>query len=164
MKRLILGVTLVLSVAGTAGAQSQAQDSEDGRYSFHRVEDGFLRLDTRTGQVSLCGRKTVGWGCEMVPDERTALENEIARLQNDNVALKKDMLARGLPLPGAVREEPKSESKIEQKPDAPTARRTEPDIRLPDAADLERMRVFFDRFWRRLVEMITNLQKDMQKT
>ena len=41
-----------------------------------------------------------GLGLQPVPDERTALENEIARLQRENGALKKDMLARGLPLPG----------------------------------------------------------------
>ena len=37
----------------------------------------------------------------MVPDERSALETEIARLQGENATLKKELLARGLPLPGA---------------------------------------------------------------
>ena len=59
-----------------------------------------LRLDTRTGAVSICAKKETGWACNAVPDERQALENEIARLQGENGALKKDMLARGLPLPG----------------------------------------------------------------
>ena len=46
------------------------------------------------------------WACTLVPDERAALENEIARLQRENGALKKDMLARGLPLPGGVASAP----------------------------------------------------------
>ena len=71
-------------------------DTEHGRFSFHKVDEGFLRLDTRTGQVSLCNHKNLGWACDTIPDERAALENEIARLQTGNAALKKDMLARGL--------------------------------------------------------------------
>ena len=58
------------------------------------------------GQVSLCNHKTLGWACETIPDERSALENEIARLQNGNAALKKELLARGLALPDTVKPEP----------------------------------------------------------
>ena len=32
-------------------------DSENGRYSFSTVADGMLRLDTRTGAVSICAKK-----------------------------------------------------------------------------------------------------------
>ena len=32
--------------------------ADDGRYTFHRVEDSFVRLDGRTGQVSVCGRES----------------------------------------------------------------------------------------------------------
>jgi len=35
----------------------------------------------------------------VVPDERSALETEIARLQDENATLKKEPLARGLPVP-----------------------------------------------------------------
>ena len=51
----------------------------------------------------MCGREATGWACRAVPDERTALEEAIGRLQGDNAALKKELLARGLPLPGGVR-------------------------------------------------------------
>jgi hypothetical protein len=59
------------------------------------VADGVLRLDTRTGQISQCSRSDVGWACKVVPDERSALETEIARLQGENASLKKELLARG---------------------------------------------------------------------
>ena len=47
-----------------------------GRPLFASIgcDDGYLRLDQRTGQVSLCSRAVVGWACQPVPDERTALE------------------------------------------------------------------------------------------
>ena len=70
------------------------------RYSFNPVADGVLRLDTRSGQVSHCSRSDGGWVCKVVPDERSALETEIARLQSENATTEKELLGRGLPLPG----------------------------------------------------------------
>ena len=81
--------------------------SGEGRYSFNKVADGFLRLDTQTGEVALCSQRSVGWACQTAPEDRAVLESEIARLRVENAALKKDMLSRGLPLPsGAVPEPP----------------------------------------------------------
>ena len=85
----------------------------------------------------------------MVPDERGALEAEIARLQAENAALKKDLLARNLPLPGSV------------KPDPPAPKPDEPRLQLPNDADLNKVMNFIEKVWRRLVEMIVNLQKDV---
>ena len=104
MVRVFYALLAAGAVFAAHPAFAQAPDqAEDGRYSFHRVEDGFLRLDSRSGQVSLCGRKTVGWGCQAVPDERVALESEIARLQGDNAALKKEILSHGLSLPSTIK-------------------------------------------------------------
>ena len=92
----------VLSWRGAAvrrrtSAQARRRPAaDDGRYTFHRVDDSFVRLDGRTGQVSVCGREATGWACQAVPDERAALEETIGRLQGDNAALKKELLARGL--------------------------------------------------------------------
>jgi len=41
----------------------------------------------RTGQVSQCSRSDAGGTCKVVPDERSALETEIARLQDVPVPL-----------------------------------------------------------------------------
>lgn len=159
----MIRIVAVLFIAGLAltqqpaHAQDPSPEPDDARYSFNRVEEGFLRLDIRTGQVSLCSRKTVGWTCQVVPDERAVLESEIARVQNDNVALKKELLSRGLSLPGILNREEKSE--------APVAKRSDPELRMPSRADLDRMKLFIEKVWRRLVEMIVNFQKDiMQKT
>lgn len=157
MSRLVFAVLAVVVTSGAALAQSTAPEAaaDDARYSFHRVDDGFLRLDGRTGQVSLCSRKTVGFGCHAVPDERAALESEIARLQSEASSLKKELLTRGIALPGAIKEGKEPQ----------VSKRIDPDLKLPSAAEMERMRVMVEKVWRRLVEMIVNLQKDMmQKT
>ncbi len=108
-----------------------------------------LRLDTRTGAVSLCAKQAAGWACSTVPDERAALESEIARLQRENGALKKDMLARSLPLPPGVSGAPQTAQQRE--------RELQLKVPLPSDAEIDRMMTVFEKMWRRLVDM-------MQKT
>jgi hypothetical protein len=139
---------LMITLPVAAIAQTGSPDTENGRYAFNRVEDGFLRLDQRTGQVSLCNRRTMGWSCHPVPDERTALEEEIARLQKDNAALKKEMLARGITPPGGS---------TAQAP-APAEK---PTLKVPSDAELDRAMAVMERLWKRLVEMVQRWQREM---
>src|SRR5437764_9124792 len=121
---------LALAVPSMAWGQTAAPQSDDKRYTFNRADEGYLRLDGRTGQVSICTRRTVGWACQTVPDERATLEGEIARLQGENVVLKKELLARNLALPGTV------------KPEPPAAKPEEPSLQLPNDRDLNKMMTF----------------------
>jgi hypothetical protein len=141
-----LMMVLVVASAGLA-APALAQttpDTENGRYTFSTVPDGLMRLDTRTGQVSLCSKQDAGWACNMVPDERAALDNEIARLQRENGAMKKDMLARNLPLPGGVSGAPPSAQNRELNLKVP----------LPSDAEVDRVMSAFEKMWRRLVDIV----------
>jgi hypothetical protein len=149
MKRTILLVVAVLAAAIPAAAPVPAPDSENGRFSFSQVADGLLRLDTRTGQVSLCASRGPGWACQAVPDERTALENEIARLQDENARLKKEMIARNVPLPGVTPPPPGSRPQVE--------------LKLPSDAEIDRLMTFMEKIWRRLIEMVQGVQKDIEK-
>jgi hypothetical protein len=101
MRLFALAIAMSLAALTTASAETVTADSENGRYRFNPVAHGVLRLDTRSGQVSECSRSDAGWACKLVPDERSALEIEIARLQNENERLKKELLARGPPITGA---------------------------------------------------------------
>ncbi|MCW2284817.1 hypothetical protein M2323_002705 [Rhodoblastus acidophilus] len=74
--------------------------AENGRFSMTPVANGFLRLDTRTGQTSLCTVSGDQAQCRAGADERAALEGEIARLTQENAALK-----AGAPAPAAQDEE-----------------------------------------------------------
>ena len=145
-----------------APADPPAAGAEDGRYTFHRVEDSFVRLDGRTGHVSVCGRESTGWSCRAVPDERAALEEAIGRLQGDNAALKKELLTRGLPLPKGIRAEPPAVAKSEP-PAAAKPAEPSPSLKLPSDAEIDRVMGFIEKIWRRLVEMMVDFQRDMQR-
>jgi hypothetical protein len=144
MRRLIVALVAFTALALPAYAQP-APDSENGRYTFSQAGDQTLRLDTRTGAVSLCAKKDAGWSCAAVPDERSALESEIARLQRENGALKKDMIARGLPLPNAVTGLPAAPG---------DQRELQLKVPLPSDAEIDRVMSAFERMWRRLIEMV----------
>lgn len=137
--------------ASAAWAQPTSPEGGDGRFTFHRADDGYLRLDSRSGQVSMCNRRASGWQCQLVPDERTALEAEISRLQNDNALLKKELLSRDLPLPDGMRpDQTGPKSQVQRSP-------------LPDDAEINRVMSVIEKVWRRLVEMIASVQRDIQK-
>jgi hypothetical protein len=133
-----------------AVTESKPPENAEGRYTFSRMNEGYVRLDNRTGQVSICNKRTVGWTCQLAPEDRGVLENEIARLQEDNASLKKELLAHGLPLPGSMKGEP------------PVAH-NERTFSLPSDPNIDRMKVIVEKAWRRLVDMITTLQKDVLK-
>jgi hypothetical protein len=149
MRALALVFMLLLAHFGVASAETATPDSENGRYSFYPVADGVLRLDTRTGQISQCSRSDATWACKLVPDERSALETEIARLQGENATLKKQLLARGLPVPGA--------------PGPSIAQPADPELKLPSDADVDKVISFLEKVWRRLVEMGRSVQKDIER-
>ena len=135
-------VSAVVVFAPAAHAQT-APDSENGRYALNQVSDGMLRLDTRTGQVSLCAKKDTNWACNAVPDERQALESEITRLQRENGVLKKEMVTRGLPLPSGV---------AGGSPSHP--RELNLTVPLPSDAEIDRMMSAFEKMWKRLTDMV----------
>lgn len=153
MRSFSLAIALGLACAAMpAMAQDQAKEaaaSPPARYTFNRVDDGFLRLDNVSGQVTICSQHAAGWACQAVPEDRAALEREITRLQNEVVGLKKEV--------AALREPPP--------PPRPPADLTPPPAKSDDAAklreDMERARVALEHAWRRIVDMIVNLQKDM---
>jgi hypothetical protein len=149
MRPFAFALMMSLAALSAASAQPAIPDSENGRYSFNPVADGVLRLDTRTGQVSQCSRSDAGWTCKAVPDERSSLESEIARLQGENATLKKELLAGGLPLPGV--------------PTAPSAKPSEPELKLPSDAEVDKVMSFLEKVWRRLVEMGREVQKDVER-
>jgi hypothetical protein len=74
-----------------------------GRFEILQSDKGaILKLDTATGTLSICREKSVGMACELVADDRAALDREIERLSLENRRLRdrlSDLDARPAPLP-----------------------------------------------------------------
>ena len=77
---------LVLALAALAGP---AAAEGEGRYRMERTEGGFVRLDTATGEISLCREKDGQIACRMAADERAAFERELDLLTMRVEALEK---------------------------------------------------------------------------
>jgi hypothetical protein len=115
MKKAFAAALLVAGLCGASGgfaarAESSepaaAGDTANGRYAMTPVADGFLRLDTRSGQVSLCTIQKDQAQCRASADERAALQAEIDRLAKENAALKTPgSLAPGVNPKAAAEEE-----------------------------------------------------------
>jgi hypothetical protein len=130
-------------------ADEGTPDTNGGRYTLNKVTDGFVRLDTQTGEVALCSQRTVGWACLVAPEDRAAFESDIARLRGENAALKQALLSRGLPLPSGATPEPSG------------THDNDITIRLPDNADIDRAVAYVGRLWNRFVDAVNRAQKQM---
>jgi hypothetical protein len=154
MKQIGMAIAVAAAVIGPAVliepalADEPTPDTEGGRYVFSKQANGFLRLDTRSGTVSLCTEQPVGFACQAAPEDRALFENEIARLQSENAALKKILLAHGLSLPPGV------------SPDASTAQ-NDSMLRLPSDADIDRAIAFVGHVWQRFIDAIARAQKQI---
>ena len=138
-----------LCLIAPALADDPTPDSGGGRYTFSKVAEGFLRLDTQSGEVSVCSQRTVGWACLAAPEDRAAFESEIARLRSENAALKQALLSHGLPLPSGAM------------PESPTGHNNDITIRLPDDTDIDRAVAYVGRLWNRFVDAVNRAQKQM---
>jgi hypothetical protein len=130
-------------------ADDATPDTNGGRYTFNKVTDGFVRLDTQTGEIALCSQRAVGWACQVAPEDRAVFENEIARLRGENAALKQALLSRGLPLPSGAT------------PERSGTHDNDITIRLPDNADIDRAVAYVGRLWNHFVEAVNRAQKQM---
>ena len=126
-----------------------------GRYSFAPVDEGFLRLDHKSGEVALCRSQSGSWSCAAVPDNTAAPQKELDDLRDQVDALKKEIAS--LREPQASPPPPRPPGDLTPKTEGNGGMK----MQLPSKEDLARARVFIEDTWRRLVEMIENLQKDM---
>jgi hypothetical protein len=157
-----LAVAAIFGLGGIGAGFAQAlPDAENGRYALSPVPDGVLRLDTRTGAVSTCGNSGAGWACYAVPDERSALDAEIGRLQADNEKLKAELATRQPTITDKIDEPlPKTDSLKKPEPRVADGER-KIEIPLPSDRDMDRMMSFLEQAWRRLVDMANRMQKDV---
>lgn len=113
-----------------------AAQEEEQRYALEKTADGYVRLDTRTGEMSICSETSGQLVCRMAVDERTAFEDEIDRV----MARLQDVEKRLTALEGGA-------------PATPSAG-------LPSEQDFEKTLSYMERFFRRFIGVVRDLEQE----
>lgn len=79
----------VLPAALAVGATAAFAQSDDTRFSMEKTANGYVRMDKRTGEMSICTEQSGQLVCKLAADERSAFEGEVDRMQASIEALEK---------------------------------------------------------------------------
>jgi hypothetical protein len=74
-------VALIAPAILLAGLAGSASGEEVERYRLEKTENGYVRMNTATGEMSICEERTAQLVCKLAADERAAFQDEIDRLQ-----------------------------------------------------------------------------------
>jgi flagellar motility protein MotE (MotC chaperone) len=80
-QHVLIPAALVSLVAASAFSE------ETDRYRLEKSANGYVRMDTQTGAMSICEERSGQLVCKMAADERAAFQDEVDRLQNSVKAL-----------------------------------------------------------------------------
>ena len=134
--RGLAAVVLVAPVLTASGALAQ----ETGRYRLEQSETGYVRLDTKTGAISVCTEQSQGQMiCKMATEDREAYEDDLADLQ-ERVKVLEDRLAA-----------------IEPKGSGNTA------SGLPSEQEFEQSMSYMERFMRRFMDIAKSFESEPDK-
>jgi hypothetical protein len=113
-RRFTIGSATVLAglmlaspmLVGPAASQTVAP-AADSRYTITPTAKGYIRLDSRTGEVSVCTERAGGGMlCQVAADDRQTLQQEIDRLSEENTRLRAALEGKPVPAPAEARRPP----------------------------------------------------------
>ncbi len=129
-----------LAAAGVMAAAPALAQDEAPRYQMTETDNGIVRLDTRTGHVSLCRALDDQLVCKSAADDRRALDDEISSLESENETLR----SRLAELEGAAKLDEEEE--------------TRSPLSLPSDEELNRVIGFMERLMRRFYAFTQTLR------
>lgn len=115
---------------------------------MHKTDDGFIRLDTLTGSVSVCRKTDDDWSCRPTPDEARKLRAEIDSLRARNDELSRRLAARGGELPKPPGPYHPDNGQSEQK-----------SFRLPSEAEVDKALDYFERLMKKFQDRLNKLER-----
>jgi flagellar motility protein MotE (MotC chaperone) len=124
--------SLIVAAALTAPAFVPAAAQDAGRYTLERTDEGYVRMDRRSGEMSLCQERDGQLICRLAADERSALQAEVDRLQSELDRL---------------------EERVDALEGGPAAALSEED-------EFEQALTFMERFFRRFMDIVKDLERD----
>src|SRR3954453_23346484 len=75
LQYVLIPAALVSFVAASAFSE------ETERYRLEKSANGYVRMDTQTGAMSICEERSGQLVCKMAADERAAFQDEVDRLR-----------------------------------------------------------------------------------
>jgi len=129
--RELLAVAVGASMLLPSGAGAQ----EPGRYRLERSDNGYVRMDTATGAMSLCQERDGRIACAPAADQHAADENELKRLHDRIEAL---------------------EARVDRLENAAESR-------LPSEEEFEKSLGFMERFFRRFMDIVQDMEQDQEQ-
>lgn len=144
----VLAVLLTVPAMPAGAASPDAPEIDADRYTLHETAEGWLRLDRKTGTVSLCRAKYGRWTCVPVPDALASFEAETRALEAD----KRRLEARVEEL----------EHQLQKAGQAPQKPPQEPLLTPEDEREFDRFMDFSERALRRFFGMVKDLRRDFE--
>lgn len=138
MRALFIAIP-VLAAVGIGAASVVVGQERQGRFAMSPVENGFVRLDTETGDMSICTQQDGRWTCRLMEDEAKALQDEVARLRDEVSRLRAQAAAPGT---------------------APPSDRPEPKLELPSEEEIDKALDYFENIFRKLRERIDRFERE----
>ncbi|MER9072329.1 hypothetical protein NKH80_05790 [Mesorhizobium sp. M0904] len=130
LKHVLIPAALVSLTAASAFSE------EADRYRLEKSANGYVRMDTQTGAMSLCEERSGQLVCQTAADERAAFQDEVDRLQNSVKALDERV------------------AKLENS----LAARLE--STLPSEEDFNKTMGYMERFLRSFMDIVKDMDKD----
>ncbi|MER9960069.1 hypothetical protein NKJ72_03790 [Mesorhizobium sp. M0045] len=130
LKHVLIPAALVSLIAASALSE------EADRYRLEKSANGYVRMDTQTGAMSLCEERSGQLVCKTAADERAAFQDEVDRLQNSVKALDERV------------------AKLENS----LAARLE--STLPSEEDFNKTMGYMERFLRSFMDIVKDMDKD----
>lgn len=127
-------ILLVPLLAGLGMGNASAAEVQ--RYQMEKTEKGYVRMDTQTGEMSICEDRDGQLVCKLAADERSALQDEIDRLQ----AELEDLDQRVVKLEGSLAQ------KFE--------------LTLPSEEEFEKTMGYMERFFRSFLDIVKDFENE----
>ncbi|MEO0382844.1 MAG: hypothetical protein AAF234_04755 [Pseudomonadota bacterium] len=153
--RLPLALLLSVSVMVVPAIAQQADNPVNGdQYHIVELEDGVLRIDRQTGDISECNETQNGWVCRLSADDRLAYEAEINRLDAEVDSLQEELLA--------ARQAPGENFSLAPDSDADDPSSVRERLDLPTDEELDAVIDTAEEVMRRFFGMVEGLREDLE--
>ncbi len=123
-------------LAGLSAAPALAAEAQ--RYQMEKTDKGYVRMDTQTGEMSICEERDNQLVCKLAADERSALQDEIGRLQGEVKAIEDRVV--------------KLENSLTQKLEST----------LPTEEEFQKSMGYMERFFRSFMGIVKDMEKEEQ--